>query len=245
MKKQSADRVYGLSAALAAFAQRPERVLSIAHSKAVRREVADMLREAARRRIAYREVDDDALAQLADSVHHEGLCLLVRPLPELELPELVDSIEDAGLIVALDDVQNPHNLGAVLRSAAYFGARAILVNGDKKLTASARRIAEGGAEHVPIIPVPDMPAALKRLAQHSFVAIGADTRARVELGALRWPARAVLVLGHERSGLGKPVREACTTLVRIAGTNAVESLNVSVAAGVLLASYAQQHGWES
>ena len=245
MKKQSADRVYGLSAALAAFKQRPERVVSIAHTRAVRHELADMLREAARRRISYREVDDEALAQLADSVHHEGVCLLVRPQPAVELGDLVESIEDAGLILALDDVQNPHNLGAVLRSAAYFGARGLIVAADMKLTASARRIAEGGAEHVPIVRVEGLPFALRQLAARDFVVIGADTRARIELGGLRWPARAVLVLGHERTGLGEPVRKACTTLVRIAGTDAVDSLNVSVAAGVLLSSYAQQYGWES
>src|SRR5262245_36823378 len=77
--KSKAERVYGLAAALAAFENRPEAVLSIAHTSDLRRPLAPMLREAARRRIAYREVDADALAQLADSTHHEGVCLLVRP----------------------------------------------------------------------------------------------------------------------------------------------------------------------
>lgn len=243
MKKQSAERVYGLSAALAAFSERPESVVSIAHTKHVRRELAEMLREAAKRRIAYREVEDDALAQLADSVHHEGVCLLVRPMPELELDALAESIEGPGLIVALDDVQNPHNLGAVLRSAAYFGARALLIGGDKRLTPSARRVAEGGAEHVPVVSVSVLPSALRTVADHEFSIIGADTRAKVELRTFKWPKRAVLVMGHEREGLGKQVRTVCNTLVRIAGTDTVDSLNVSVAAGVLLASYAQQHGW--
>lgn len=235
--------MYGLSAALAAFSVRPERVLSIAHTKHVRHDLADMLREAAKRRIAYREVDDDALAQLADSVHHEGVCLLVAPMPPIDLSKLAESIEGAGLIVALDDVQNPHNLGAVLRSAAYFGARALVIGGDKKLTPSARRVAEGGAEHVPVVSVPSMESALRTLAGHEFAIIGADTRAKVELRTFKWPKRAVLVMGHEREGLGKQVRSECGTLIRIAGAETVESLNVSVAAGVLLASYSQQHGW--
>jgi TrmH RNA methyltransferase len=243
VKKQAADRVYGLSAALAAFERGPERVVSIAHTREVRHELADMLREAARRRIAYREVEADAIAQMADSVHHEGVCLLVRPAPALDLRELAKTIEDKGVLVALDDVQNPHNLGAVLRSAAYFGARGLIVGADRKLTASARRVAEGGAEHVPVARVESVASALKILADHDFAIVGADTRAKVKLGALKWPKRSVIVLGHERTGLGKPVRAVCTTLVRIAGTDAVESLNVSVAAGVLLASYSQQHGW--
>jgi TrmH RNA methyltransferase len=235
--------VYGLSAALAVFEQRPELVVSIAHTREVRREVANMLREAARRRIAYREVEDDALAEMADSVHHEGVCLLVRVEPGMELGELAELTGDRGLIVALDEVQNPHNLGAVLRSAAYFGAFGLIVGADKKLTPSARRIAEGGAEHVPVVSVASLPSALKLLADDGFAIVGADTRAKVQLRAFKWPKRAVLVLGHEREGLSKPVRTACNTLVRIEGTKAVESLNVSVAAGVLLASYAQQHGF--
>jgi TrmH RNA methyltransferase len=243
VKKQSAERVYGLSAALAAFAQRPDHVMSIAHTPEARHDIADLLREAARRRIAYREVDGDALAQMADSVHHEGVCLLVRPRPELELSELGDRVGDEGLLIALDDVSNPHNLGAVLRSAAYFGARGLLVSADKKLTAAARRVAEGGAEHVPVVSVPAMPAALQAFVDHDFAVIGADTRAKVKLPALKWPKRSVLVLGHEREGLSKPVRAVCTMLVRIEGTAAVDSLNVSVAAGVLLASYAHQHGF--
>lgn len=238
MKKQAAtERVYGVSAALAAFAQRPELVVSIAHTLEARHVLADMLREAAKRRIAYREVEDDALAQMADSVHHEGVCLLVRLAPMLELSELAERVGDAGLLVALDDLQNPHNLGAVLRSAAYFGARGMLIGADKKLTPAARRVAEGGAEHVPVVSVPSLPTALQAFADHGFAIIGADTRAQLELHAFKWPKRVVLVLGHEREGLGKPVRDACSTLVRIAGAQTVESLNVSVAAGVLLASY--------
>lgn len=243
VKKLSAERVYGLSAALAAFHQRPELVVSIAHTPELRLELADMLREAARRRIAYRELDPDALAQLADSVHHEGVCLLVRPAPVLDLSELAKRVGDRGLLIALDDVQNPHNLGAVLRSAAYFGARGLIVSADRKLSASARRVAQGGAEHVPVVNVPSIPSALREFADHEFAIIGADTRARVQLQALKWPKRAVLVLGHERGGLSKPVKTVCNTLVRIAGTEAVESLNVSVAAGVLLASYTNQQGF--
>jgi RNA methyltransferase, TrmH family len=242
-KKAAAERVYGMSAALATFGRRPESVLSIAHTKDVRKPLADLLREAARRRIAYREVDAEELAGMADSVHHEGICLLVRPAPALDIETLARHVGESGLLVALDEVSNPHNLGAVLRSAAYFGACGLIVNADRKLTAAARRVAEGGAEHVPIASVPALPAALRRLADHDFAIFGADTRAKVQLHALRWPKRAVIVLGHERTGLTAEARAACRTLVRIAGTDAVDSLNVSVAAGVLLSSYAAQHGW--
>jgi RNA methyltransferase, TrmH family len=245
VNKKTAERVYGLAAALATFEQRPESVLSIAHTKDVRRALADMLRQAARRRIAYREVEAEALADMAESVHHEGVCLLVRPAPAFDVEALASRVPGPGLLVALDEVSNPHNLGAVLRSAAYFGARGVIVSADRKLTAAARRVAEGGAEHVPLASVPSLSVALRKLAEHDFAILGADTRAEVQLHALRWPERTVIVLGHERTGLTAETRAACRTLVRIAGTQAVDSLNVSVAAGVLLSSYAQQHGWDA
>lgn len=243
MKKKAADRVYGLSAALAVFEQRPDAVLNIAHTRAVRRPLAGMLREAARRRIAYRELDEEALAQLAESVHHEGVCLLVKPAEAVTLPDLVEHAGEPALLVALDDVQNPHNLGAILRSAAYFGVRGLIAAEERKLTAAGRRVAEGGAEHVPLGLVPALPAALRELRDEGFSVFGADPRGKVQLHSLRWPKRAVIVLGHERTGLTGPTRDACQTLVRVAGTHAVDSLNVSVAAGVFFASYAQQHGF--
>lgn len=243
MKKKAADRVYGLAAALAVFEQRPQAVLNIAHTRAARRPLAGMLREAARRRIAYRELDDEALAQLAESVHHEGVCLLVQPAGAVALDDLGERAGSQALLVALDEVQNPHNFGAVLRSAAYFGVRGLIATEERKLTPSARRVAEGGAEHVPLALVPALPPALRKLRDEGWSVFGADPRGRAQLHSLRWPKRAVIVLGHERTGLNPPTRDACQTLVRVAGTEAVESLNVSVAAGVFFASYAQQHGF--
>ena len=237
--------MYGLAAARAAFDTRPDAVLSIAHTLALRQALAPMLREAARRHIAYREVDDAALAQMAESVHHEGICLLVRPRSTLALRELAEQVDDVGLLLALDSLQNPHNIGAILRSAAYFGVRGVLLPEAhaSKLSAAARRVAEGGAEHVPITVVPELAPALLRLADAGFGVVGADARARQPLHALRWPERAVLVLGHEQNGISAEARKACQVLTRIAGTEAVDSLNVSVAAGVLMSSFAQYHGF--
>ena len=96
--------------------------MSIAYTAAVRKPLADMLRAAARRHIAYREVDTEELARMAQSVHHEGVCLLVAARPAPKLSELLKSVRDGGLLLALDGVENPHNIGAILRSAAYFDA---------------------------------------------------------------------------------------------------------------------------
>lgn len=235
--------MYGVSAVAAVMAQRPEQVLSIAHTRAARKPLASVLREAARRRIAYREVDDEELARIAGSLHHEGVCLLAREPGAPDLETIVRRTEPRGLIVALDGVQNPHNIGAILRTAAFFGAVGLLLAGQRGARAeglppAALRVAEGGAEHVGVVRVPDLAATLRQLAQAGLSIVGADAHAKRSLTELRWPARGVLVLGSEAVGLAREVRDLCDVTVRVVGRGAVESLNVSVAAGVMLASHA-------
>jgi TrmH RNA methyltransferase len=237
------QKVYGLSAVLAVMAQRPEQVLSIAHTRATRHALANALREAARRRIAYREVDDEELARIAGSLHHEGVCLLAVEPRVPELDALARRTDPAGIIVALDGVQNPHNAGAVLRSAAFFGAAGLVLAGQRGARAeglppAALRVAEGGAEHVGVLRVPELMPALRTLKQSGLRIVGADAHAKHSLAELHWPARAVLVLGSEAEGLRKEVLALCDVTARIVGRGAIESLNVSVAAGVMLASYA-------
>jgi RNA methyltransferase, TrmH family len=244
--RDEAERVYGLSAALAAFAERPDAVMSIAHTESARKPLAEMLRQAAKRHIAYREVDDESLGRMAQSVHHEGVCLLLRPRPAPGPKQILERVGARGLVVALDGVQNPHNVGAILRTAAYFGARAMVMtkgDGSTPLTAAARRVAEGGAELVPVAQVASMPNALRKLAEGGMTILGTDARAKVTTHDLRWPERVVLVLGNERDGMTTETRQVCSGLVRIPGTEAVDSLNVSVAAGVLLAGYSAAHGF--
>ena len=250
MKTSAAERVYGLAAAQAAFAVRPDAVKSIAYTAALRRPLADMLRAAARRRIAYREVDTEELTRMAQSVHHEGVCLLVATRPPPKAADLLENVANQGLLLALDGVENPHNIGAILRSAAYFGVRGLVyTSADKQeagsLPAAARRVAEGGAEHVPVLRMQELSSLLREAKRADIAVIGAGAHAKSSLDRFKWPERALLVLGHEQRGLSREAQAQCDKTVRIAGSQHVESLNVSVATGILLASYAQAHGVES
>jgi TrmH RNA methyltransferase len=177
-------------------------------------------------------------------MHHEGVCMLVRRAKGLSFPELSARATPSGLIVALDHVGNPHNAGAILRTAAFFGARGLVIGGGAReaLTPSALRIAEGGAEHVAILHLEDLTAALKGLHALGLTVVGADSSAEQTTLELDWPMRCVLVLGHEREGLSAAARKHCDVRVRIPGSGAIDSLNVSVAAGVLIAGYAAAHG---
>jgi TrmH RNA methyltransferase len=246
-QRAAAERVYGLAAARAAFAVRPDAVLSIAYTEALRHPLADMLRNAARRRIAYREVDAEELSRIAQSVHHEGVCMLVRPRTA---PASAEVLRAQGLLLALDGVQNPHNVGAIVRSAAYFGVNAVIYpeasentkSAPATLPAAARRVAEGGAEYVPVLRVPALAAWLADARRAGLTVIGSDAHTDTRLEDFAWPARSVLVLGHEQHGLTRETRAACHALLRIAGSPHLDSLNVSVAAGIFLSAYARMHG---
>jgi len=251
-ERTAAERIYGLAAARAAFATRPEAVISIAYTEELRHPLADMLRNAARRRIAYREVPADELTHMAQSVHHEGVCLLARPRAAPTSSTLLQGLGARGLVLALDGVQNPHNIGAILRSAAYFGARGLVYTDGAAhkqqkpaLAAAARRVAEGGAEYVPVLRVAALPSLLRDAARADVRIVGTDAHAHTSAAKFRWPARTLLVLGHEQRGLTREVRAACQELVRIPGSDRLDSLNVSVAAGILLAQYASAHGASS
>jgi TrmH RNA methyltransferase len=238
------EKVYGLNAALAVFAHRPEDIVRIAHTREVRRPIADMLRATAARHVPYKEVEEEELARIADSTHHEGLCLTVRRRLPFTLEALAERLarDPRAAALALDRVGNPHNLGAILRSAAYFGTDAVLLGqepGQAQLTPAAVRVAEGGAEYVPVAAAPALAPALRTLRARGVTVIGTDARARRTAFTDRWPRPCVVVLGNERTGLSPEVREACEYFVAIPGGGAVDSLNVSVAAGVILAELAR------
>ncbi|MFM2419383.1 MAG: hypothetical protein RL385_4106, partial [Pseudomonadota bacterium] len=211
--------VTGIGAARAVLRLRPEDVVSLAYAPEVRGAVADLLRDAARHHIAYREVSRDELSRMADTIHHEGVSLRVRPKRAASLLELTHRLAKRGFVLALDQVDNPHNVGALLRTAAYFGAEGLLLSGEKdlKLGPAVMRVAEGGAESVPLCSVARLADALTTLKAAGAVVIGADAHQGTSLRQFSFPERTVLVLGSERHGLSPEVKRRCDAFVRIEG----------------------------
>ena len=143
-----------------------------------------------------------------------------------------------GAAVALDRVRNPYNIGAILRSAAFFGVDVALLGAPAPhpaLPADAVRVAEGGVEHLALSRTTDLADTLQRLRAKGVRVVGADGASRVSVVGYAFARPTVLVLGHEREGLSERVRTQCDAVVAIPGTGAVESLNVAVAAGVMIA----------
>ncbi|MBV9949464.1 MAG: RNA methyltransferase, partial [Myxococcales bacterium] len=235
--------LHGLRAGLAIFARRRDDILRVAHAPAVRSEVADLSRWAGSRGIPCVERSDAELDRIAGSTHHEGLCVGVLPRGWPSIPELARRLVGArGAALALDRVRNPYNVGAVIRSAAFFGLDAVLLGAPAPhpaLSPEAVRVAEGGAEWVRLARTTDLAATLARLRAAGVQVVGTDARAREDAFAFRFARPAILVVGHEREGLGERVRAECQALVAVRGAGTMDSLNVAVAAGILLAAIAR------
>lgn len=165
---------------------------------------------------------------------HQGVALLANPLPATSLDDLCD--EPANIVIALDQVTDPHNIGAIIRSAAGFGARAVVVT-ERQTPATSGTLAKsasGGLEHVPLVPVTNLARALDDLGRAGYWRLGLDGEAERQVSDARPAGPLVLVLGAEGAGLRRLTKEHCDELAAIALPGAVESLNVSNAAAVAL-----------
>jgi 23S rRNA (guanosine2251-2'-O)-methyltransferase len=238
--------VFGLHAVRTLLQQRPERASLLILQKGredARSTELQRLAEAAGVKTEWRDAHE--LDRLAGNERHQGACLQVRalgPLGEGSLDELLDRATAPPLLLVLDGVQDPHNLGACLRTADAAGATAVIVPRDRAagLTPTVRKVASGAAETMPLIQVVNLARTLRWLKEREIWVVGADDQASQSLFATKLTGGLALVLGAEGTGLRRLTREHCDLLVSIPMAGAVESLNVSVAAGVLLFEAARQ-----
>jgi 23S rRNA (guanosine2251-2'-O)-methyltransferase len=180
------------------------------------------------------------LTGLTDDDKHQGVCVFAKPRRVYAEHEL-DRLAQAHLVVALDQISDPQNLGAVLRSAAFFGADAVLVlkNRSAEVTPKVARIAVGGAEFVEIFRVTNLARSLDTLREFGYWVYGLDERGERTLRETEFDPQSVLVVGAEGQGLRQRTRTKCDALVRIpGGREGVESLNAGVATAIALAELA-------
>jgi 23S rRNA (guanosine2251-2'-O)-methyltransferase len=171
---------------------------------------------------------------------HQGVIAFGAVHLFVELEELIDA---ARLLVILDGVEDPHNLGAIIRTAHAAGANAIIVPERRSapLTETVERAAAGALEHLPVARVINVSQSLERLKTSGFWIYGLDERASESYDAVDFISPTVFVLGGEGKGLHQGVQKHCDVLVRIPMAGAVSSLNVSVAAGVVLFEWRRRH----
>lgn len=233
-------RLYGCNAVRALFATRPQALRKLYLSEARIAELKPMLAWCVQHRLGYRVVADADLRKLAGSEHHEGVVADVSRAPIPALGDWLPTLRPGPqLLLWLDGIGNPHNFGAILRSAAHFGVAAILLPADSALTLSgaAARVAEGGAEAVPLVRLPNAAQADALLHEAGFVLAATVVSGGQDLFATPLPQRLVYLLGAEGQGMDRRLADACDLRLSIPGSGAVESLNVAAASAVLLASW--------
>ena len=168
---------------------------------------------------------------------HQGIALDCAPLPELTLQDLLikTNNKDSSLFVILDQVTDPHNVGAIIRSAAAFGADGMIMQSKHapSLDGVLAKTACGGVEHLPVASETNLSRAIEELKDNHFFVYGLDERGE-DISNIKSGGKSVLVLGAEGPGLRRLVKENCDTLVKLPMQGALESINVSNAAAVAL-----------
>ncbi|MGH6985158.1 MAG: 23S rRNA (guanosine(2251)-2'-O)-methyltransferase RlmB [Stellaceae bacterium] len=236
---------HAVEAALGNPARRCQRLIALRETAGE----ADMLLRGAHAkppRAGVEIVERRALEKLLpNGAVHQGLALAAEPLPAADFGSILATAatQDAPqIVVVLDQVTDPHNVGAILRSAAAFGALAVIVpeHGAPSVTGALAKAASGALEEVPLLRVANLSRALEKLKDAGFWSLGLDEEAEQTIAALDLPARVVLVLGAEGSGLRRLTREHCDFLARLPTRSAMASLNVSNAAAVALYALSQR-----
>lgn len=189
--------------------------------------------------IDVRRVGQQALDGVAGGLRHQGVVAryaAAKTWDEHELPALVEAAEGRALILVLDGVQDPHNLGACLRSAAAADVTAVIIPKDKavQVNATVRKTSAGAADRIPVIRATNLARCLRDLQQLGVWIYGLAGEAEASLYSIDLTGNVALVLGGEADGLRRLTREHCDSLVRIPMPGTTESLNVSVATGVTL-----------
>jgi TrmH RNA methyltransferase len=232
-------KLCGLAAVRARFERDPNSIQRLFFDHETSRKVGVMCKALAAAKKIYRCVEPAELEKIAGTLHHGGIVAVVAP-PVLRVPtanEVRAWATKRAPLLLLDRIGNAHNLGAIARTAAFLGVERIVLPQHAEAAVpseAAYRVAEGGLEAVEIFRVPDLAKFIRDLTHAGYAVIGAATRGG-RLDSARNDTKPIaLVLGSEEHGLAPQIATACTRLVTIPGTSRVESLNVSVAAAVLM-----------
>ncbi|WP_429000406.1 TrmH family RNA methyltransferase [Stenotrophomonas rhizophila] len=234
-------RLYGWNAVQALFDKRPQALRKLYLVEELIPRLQPLLKWCVANRVGYRVVEEGDLNKLAATTHHEGVVADVLRAPMLELGDWLDGLPAGQPVLALwlDGVGNPHNFGAILRSAAHFGVAGLLLppGATLALSGAAARVAEGGAEAVPLVRLPALPQAMAQLRAAGFGLAATLVEGGDNLFASTLPTRLVYVMGAEGEGMDRELAQDCDQQLSIPGSGAVESLNVASATAVLLAHW--------
>jgi 23S rRNA (guanosine2251-2'-O)-methyltransferase len=237
------EKVYGMHAVRALLLRHTDRVAAVTIAEGREPRMAEIESLAKKHAKNVRRVPVATFKQLFGDAVHQGVYVDVQPLPPWREEELVAAITTSlvkdplkPFVLVLDGVQDPHNLGACLRTADACGALAVVIPKDRavQLNATVRKVAAGAAETTPLAVVTNLARTLRLLKDAGLWIVGADAEAPKLAHETDLAGPIAVVMGAEGAGLRQLTRETCDLLVRLPQQGSVESLNVSVASGMLL-----------
>ena len=239
--------IHGFHAVIAKLRHQPDAILEI-FMDAGRNDgrARDLLKHAELHGVRVMPVDGKRLEGMAGgNRHHQGVVARVSgEMRRVTLDDVLDTLEEPAFLLVLDGIQDPHNLGACLRVADAVGAHAVIAPKDRAvgLTQTVLKVASGAAESVPYITVTNLARTLRELKEREIWVIGTDVEGTQDIHHAEWPQATAWVLGAEGDGMRRLTRETCDQLVSIPMLGSVQSLNVSVAAGVCLYEARRRRG---
>ncbi len=238
--------IYGFHAVLGKIRRDPEGVFEV-YLSSQRQDVRarDVARLAESEGVRLVQSDSERLDRMVGTRRHQGVVARIDARQrELKLADALEGLEENALLLVLDGVQDPHNLGACLRVADAAGAHAVIAPKDRAvgLNATAIKVASGAADTVPYITVTNLARALREMQQAGIWVVGAAGEAEKSLYEIDQKGPVAWVLGAEGDGLRRLTRETCDELAKIPMLGSVESLNVSVASGICLFEARRQRG---
>jgi TrmH RNA methyltransferase len=239
--KQKELNVCGWQAVSTLFAQHPDEVRRLFFDPATGKRAGDLCRLMAQQRKVYRQVDAAELEKIAGTVHHGGIVAVIgeRPLKKITREVLASWAQTRSPLLLLDRVSNANNVGAIVRTAAFFGVCAVIIADHPQQALpgeAAWRVAEGGMEFVEFFRVPALPEFCAELKKTHFLlgtSLAGNQLSPAQAKERGLPRPPALILGNEEKGIAPGVAALCDRLVKIPGADTVESLNVSAAAAVL------------
>lgn len=230
--------IYGFHAVTSRLRSAPDAIREIYFDSARKdHRGADLLKLAQSRGVRVMTVDTRRLDGMTGNARHQGVAASVAAVKlATHIDDVLDALTEPALLLILDGITDPHNLGACLRVADAMGVHAVIAPKDRAvgLNATVSKVASGAAETVPYIPVTNLARSMRELKERDIWITGTDENASVDLYASKLDGARALVLGAEGEGMRRLTRETCDDLVRIPMLGSVESLNVSVSAGICL-----------
>jgi TrmH RNA methyltransferase len=255
------NKVCGFHAVQALFAARPVDIVRVYVVEELVPKLSPLLKFCAKNKKAYHIVSEDDMRKVSGSTHHEGVCVIAKTRPKTSFETVISELAltarrgsdpvSTELLLILEDVSNPHNVGAIVRVAAHFGARYVLlpesqvrndVAASAALSTALLRTAEGGGEAVSMVNGPAIDEMVKELMKVDVAVLATDVKAKQTIYDTKsMPARLAIILGHEARGVSTLAKKSATSVAAIPGSGKVESLNVSAAAAVLCSEFYRRH----